>query len=187
MICSLYMERIAKVKDRVKADELVLWNSILASNRDTKEKVWENDMGDMLYQSDVYTFKANFYINWRIINCWISIMNARECLKSDESPARLFLHSNCMKPSYVLIDHIDRMGTTANRYGPIPLTLHNFFCYYLKSQRHPSVKALSTKEAKIQNLPWSVIKCEDNCGSHGMLHGRMGRNVRNRFDRKRND
>ncbi|KAL4573062.1 hypothetical protein LXL04_019855 [Taraxacum kok-saghyz] len=27
------------------------------------------------------------------------------------------------KPSYVLIDHIVRMGTTANRYGPIPLTL----------------------------------------------------------------
>ncbi|KAL4580682.1 hypothetical protein LXL04_016883 [Taraxacum kok-saghyz] len=110
-------------------------------------------------------------------------MNARECLKSDESPARLFLHSDCMasdymldgsvlelirmnqfnmlftatcnnldinpnlrsiglvifpiinqgkyymlcfdlkKPSYVLIDHIVRMGTTANRYGPIPLIL----------------------------------------------------------------
>ncbi|KAL4591739.1 hypothetical protein LXL04_004710 [Taraxacum kok-saghyz] len=96
MICSPYMERIAKIKDRVKADELVLCNSIFASKRDTKEKVWENDMGDMLYQSDVYTFKANFYINWRIINCWISIMNARECLKSDESPSRLFLHSDCM-------------------------------------------------------------------------------------------
>ncbi|KAL4576992.1 hypothetical protein LXL04_013093 [Taraxacum kok-saghyz] len=177
MICSPYMERIAKIKDRVKADELVLCNSIFASKRDTKEKVWENDMGDMLYQSDVYTFKANFYINWRIINCWISIMNARECLKSDESPSRLFLHSDCMadymldgsvleltrmnkfnmlftatcnnldinpnlrsiglilmmeyymlcfdmkKPSYVLIDHIVRMGTTSNRFEPIPLTL----------------------------------------------------------------
>ncbi|KAL4564212.1 hypothetical protein LXL04_028268 [Taraxacum kok-saghyz] len=96
MICSPYMEQIAKIKDRVKADELVLCNSIFASKRDTKEKVWENDMGYMLYQSDVYTFKANFYINWRIINCWISIMNARECLKSDESPSRLFLHSDCM-------------------------------------------------------------------------------------------
>ncbi|KAL4588513.1 hypothetical protein LXL04_001404 [Taraxacum kok-saghyz] len=194
------------------------------------EKVWENDLADMLYQSDVYTFKSNFYINWRIINCWISIMNARECLKSDESPARLFLHSDCMasdymldgsvlelirmnqfnmlftatcnnldinpnlrsiilvifpiinqgkyymlcfdlkKPSYVLIDHIVRMGTTTNRYGPIPLTLHKFFCYYLKSQRHPSLKALSKMEANIQNLPWSVIKSGDNCGLYLMRH-----------------
>ncbi|KAL4558117.1 hypothetical protein LXL04_036314 [Taraxacum kok-saghyz] len=230
MICSPYMERIAKIKDRVKADELVLCNSIFASKRDTKEKVWENDMGDVLYQSDVYTFKSNFYINWRIINCWISIMNARECLKSDESPARLFLHSDCMasdymldgsvmeltrmnqfnmlftatcnnldinpnlrsiglvifpiinqgkyymlcfdlkKPSYVLIDHIVRMGTTANRYGPIPLTLHKFFCYYLKSQRHPSLKTLSKMEANIQNLSWSVIKSGDNCGLYLMRH-----------------
>ncbi|KAL4574018.1 hypothetical protein LXL04_020840 [Taraxacum kok-saghyz] len=60
MICSPYMERIAKIKDRVKADELVLCNSIFASKRDTKERVWENDLGDMLYQSDVYTFKSNF-------------------------------------------------------------------------------------------------------------------------------
>ncbi|KAL4560294.1 hypothetical protein LXL04_032444 [Taraxacum kok-saghyz] len=189
MICSPYMERIAKIKDRVKAYELVLCNSIFASKRDTKEKVWENDMGDVLYQSDVYTFKSNFYINWRIINCWISIMNARECLKSNESPARLFLHSDCMlifpiinqgkyymlcfdlkKPSYVLIDHIVRMGTTANRYGPIPLTLHKFFCYYLKSQRHPSLKTLSKMEANIQNLPWSVIKSGDNCGLYLMRH-----------------
>ncbi|KAL4590492.1 hypothetical protein LXL04_003422 [Taraxacum kok-saghyz] len=211
MIYSPYMERIAKIKDRVKADELVLCNSIFASKRDTKEKVWENDMGDMLYQSDVYTFKSNFYINWRIINCWISIMNARECLKSDESLARLFLHSDCMasdymldgsvleltrmnqfnmlftatcnnldinpnlrsiglKPSYVLIDHIVRMGTTANRYGPIPLTLHKFFCYYLKSQRHPSLKALSKMEANIQNLPSSVTKSGDNCGLYLMRH-----------------
>ncbi|KAL4581195.1 hypothetical protein LXL04_017405 [Taraxacum kok-saghyz] len=207
MICSPYMERIAKIKDRVKADELVLCNSIFASKRDTKEKVWENDMGDVLYQSDVYTFKSNFYINWRIVNCWISIMNARECLKLDESPARLFLHrivwmnqfnmlftATCnnldinpnlrsiglvifpiinqgkyymlcfdlKKPSYVLIDHIVRMGTTANRYGPIPLTL--------KSQRHSSLKALSKMEANIQNLPWSVIKSGDNCGLYLMRH-----------------
>ncbi|KAL4579359.1 hypothetical protein LXL04_015501 [Taraxacum kok-saghyz] len=74
------------------------------------------------------------------------------------------------KPSYVLIDHIVRMGTTANRYGPIPLTLHKFFCYYLKSQRHPSLKALSKMEANIQNLPWSVIKSGDNCGLYLMRH-----------------
>ncbi|KAL4580003.1 hypothetical protein LXL04_016175 [Taraxacum kok-saghyz] len=74
------------------------------------------------------------------------------------------------KPSYVPIDHIVRMGTTTNRYGPIPLTLHKFFCYYLKSQRHPSLKALSKMEANIQNLPWSVIKSGDNYGLYLMRH-----------------
>ena len=47
---------------------------------------------------------------------------------------------------------------------------HKFFCYYLKSQRHPSLKALSTMVAKIQNLPWSVIKSRDNCGLYLMRH-----------------
>ncbi|KAL4580228.1 hypothetical protein LXL04_016413 [Taraxacum kok-saghyz] len=45
---------------------------------------------------------------------------------------------------------------------------HKFFCYYLKSKRHPSVKALSTMEAKIQNLSWSVLRSEDNCGLYLM-------------------
>ncbi|CAI9304483.1 unnamed protein product [Lactuca saligna] len=91
---SHFVERIVRMSDKVKKDEMSLYNSVFASKRDYGEEIWNIGSGHVLHQGFAYHFKSNTFIHAIIIDCWSSLLNRMEELRDVGSFSRVFFDTN---------------------------------------------------------------------------------------------
>ncbi|CAI9267320.1 unnamed protein product [Lactuca saligna] len=91
---STFVERVVRMSDKVKKDEMSLYNSVFTSKRDYGEEIWNIASGHMLHQGFAYHFKSNMFIHAIIIDYWSSLLNGMEKLRDVGSISRVFFDTN---------------------------------------------------------------------------------------------
>ncbi|CAI9285193.1 unnamed protein product [Lactuca saligna] len=98
---SPFVERIVKIGDKMKKDEITLYNSVFSSKRDYGEETWNIGSGHVLHQGFAYHFKSNTFIHAIIIDCWLSLLNRMEELRDVGSVSSIFFDTNFLKRYWV--------------------------------------------------------------------------------------
>ncbi|CAI9300104.1 unnamed protein product [Lactuca saligna] len=87
-------ELIVKIGNKVKKDEMALYNSVFASKRDYGEEIWNIGSGHVLHQGFAYHFKSNTFIHVIMIDCCSSLLNKMEELRDVGLVSRIFFDTN---------------------------------------------------------------------------------------------
>nr|KAJ0201975.1 hypothetical protein LSAT_V11C600299050 [Lactuca sativa] len=94
--CSPYMNKVVSVTSKIHDIEIYICKSILCSNRNLRETIWELKDVQLMFVEDSYCFAENKPITSNVIDCWSSFINIINTPNSVMAPSRVFFHTKIL-------------------------------------------------------------------------------------------
>ncbi|XP_052620765.1 uncharacterized protein LOC111916151 isoform X1 [Lactuca sativa] len=95
-LCSPYMNKIVSIRSKITDIEIDICKSILCSNRNLRETIWELKDAQLMFVEDSYCFEANKPISCNVIDCWSSFLNIIYTPNLVMAPSRVFFHTKIL-------------------------------------------------------------------------------------------
>ncbi|KAD4585530.1 hypothetical protein E3N88_23131 [Mikania micrantha] len=151
---SPYLLREVEITNRCNKEENSVWDYIVKLS--DEEVIFETSNGTMTEAKFFKTLVPGNRIYGELIDCWATVLNAEEKLRSPDSPYRLFCGHRVFK---------------------------HMFVRYLEKFQHPRADKISMQKVTRVDLQWATIGNITDCGIFAMRHMEMfmGSHCRN-FD-----